>query len=76
MVPAAELAAAREILHAQGIEITYEIWESAGGGGGGGVQFIMLPLGMDWETANHKYLEALGYIYDGPWVFTIDLTEP
>ena len=76
VVPAAELAAAREILHAQGIEITYEIWESAGGGGGGGVQFIMLPVGMDWETANHKYLEALGYIYDGPWVFTIDLTEP
>jgi hypothetical protein len=69
--PEAELAAAREILHAQGIEMTYETWEAAGGGGGGGVKFTTLPEGMTWEMAHYKFLEALGYIYPGPWVLTI-----
>ncbi len=73
VIPEAELAAAREILRTQGIEITYEIWETAGGGGGGGVAFSSLPAGMDWETAYQKYLEALGYIYTGPWVFTFTI---
>ena len=73
VVPEDKLAAAREILRAQGIEMAYEVWESASGGGGGGVSFPTLPTGMDWDTAYHKYLEALGYIYPGPWIFTITI---
>lgn len=66
-----ELAAAREILKAQGIEFNYLISQSAGGGGGGGIDFTVLPEGMTWEEAYQKYNEALGYVFAGPWKITL-----
>jgi len=32
-----------------------------------------LPEGMDQQEAYQRYLEALGYLYPGPWVFTLDV---
>ena len=73
VIPEAELAAAQETLRTQGIEMTYETWQTAGGGGGGGATFTTLPEGMTWETAYQKYLEALGYVYKGPWETLIEV---
>jgi len=28
---------------------------------------------MDQQEAYQRYLEALGYLYPGPWVFTVDI---
>ncbi len=66
VIPDAEWQTAMEILNAQGIELVYEIYRGSGGGGGG-LNFITLPEGMTEEEAYHKYLEALGYVYAGPW---------
>jgi len=44
---------------------------SSGGGGGGGWTFNSKPEGMTDEQAYQKFLNALGYIYDGPWVMEI-----
>ena len=70
VIPEEELAAAREILKAQGIEFDY--WTVQGqGGGGGGIDFTVLPEGMTDEEAYQKYNEALGYVYTGPWEITL-----
>ena len=72
VVPEAELQVAQEKLNAMGIEMTSEVWRSSGGGGGGGVTFTTLPEGMSQETAYQKYMDALGYVYAGPWVFWLE----
>ena len=74
VLPDAELQAAREILRTQGIEFDTTIFSSAAGGGGGGITFTRLPDGMSWQDAYDKYLEALGYVYSGPWVFRLPST--
>jgi len=66
VIPDAELEAAYVILEAQGIEMSYEIYRGSGGGGGG-VTYTTLPEGMTDEEAYQKFLEALGYLYEGPW---------
>ncbi|MBG0787118.1 MAG: hypothetical protein H0S79_18645 [Anaerolineaceae bacterium] len=68
--PDSELAAAREILLAQGIEFDYMTVQGQGGGGGG-INFTVLPEGMTWEEAYKKFNEAMGYILPGPWVITL-----
>ncbi len=68
--PEAELAAAREILLAEGIEFNNEVFRGSGGGGGG-INFTTLPEGMTWETAHQKFMEALGYVHPGPWEITL-----
>jgi hypothetical protein len=73
-IPDDQLLAAREKIKEQGIEMDYTT-ASSGGGGGGGPRFTKLPEGMSQETAYQHFLEALGYIKPGPWVFTFDV-EP
>jgi hypothetical protein len=72
VIPDAEMKAAQEKLRADGIEMDYTTSSSAGGGGGGGPIFSKLPEGMDQQEAYQRYLNALGYLYPGPWVFTLD----
>jgi hypothetical protein len=73
VIPDEEMKAAQEKLRVEGIEMDYTTSSSAGGGGGGGPTFSKLPEGMDQQEAYQHYLNALGYIYPGPWVFTLDI---
>ncbi len=73
VIPDEEMKAVQEKLRAEGIEMDYTTSSSAGGGGGGGLTFSKLPEGMDQQEAYQLYLNALGYLYPGPWVFTVDL---
>jgi hypothetical protein len=73
VIPDAEIKAAQEKLQAQGIELDYSFSQSSGGGGGSGPVFKTLPAGVTQEEAYRRYMEALGYIYPGPWVFTFDV---
>jgi hypothetical protein len=72
-IPPAELKAAQEKLKALGIEINQTTFSSSGGGGGGGPAIAKKPDGMTDEEAYRQYMQALGYVYPGPWVFTIDI---
>ncbi len=45
------------------------------GGGGGGPVYRRLPEGMTEAEAYQRFLDALGYVRKGPWVFTLQL-EP
>jgi hypothetical protein len=49
------------------------ITSSGSGGGGGGYTFNAKPAGMTDEEAYHKFMEALGFIQPGPWVFTVQI---
>lgn len=71
VIPDAEIKAAQEKLKVQGIELDYDTWVS--GGGGGGPLLTQLPEGIGQQEAYQRYLEALGYLYPGPWVFTLDI---
>ena len=70
VIPESELAAAREILKAQGIEFNY-MTSHGTGGGGGGIEFTVMPEGMTDQEAYEKYNEALGYVRTGPWEITL-----
>jgi hypothetical protein len=43
------------------------------GGGGGGPMFKKLPDGMTEQQAYRRFIEALGYVHEGPWVFTVEI---
>lgn len=73
VIPDADIQAAREKLKTQGIELEYTTYHSAGGGGGGGPTFSKLPEGMDPQEAYMQFMEALGYVFTGPWSFEIRL---
>jgi hypothetical protein len=72
VIPDAEVKAALAKLKVQGIEMDYVTFTSGGGGGGGPV-FKKLPAGMTHEQAYQLFIEALGYVYKGPWVFTVNV---
>ncbi len=72
VIPDADVKKAQEILKAQGIEMDYMTF-SGNGGGGGGMVYRKLPEGMTEAEAYWRFMEALGYVYQGPWVFTIQL---
>ena len=73
VIPDGELKAAQEKLKSEGIELDYSVSRSASGGGGGGPIYKKLPEGMDEQEAYQRFLEALGCLYPGSWVFTLDL---
>lgn len=75
VIPDDEIRAAQEKLKAQGIEMDYSTSASSSGGGGGGPLFKTLPNGMTQQEAYQRYLEALGYIQSGPWVFSFDVQQ-
>jgi len=73
VIPDEEIKAALEKLRGEGIEMDYTTSSSAGGGGGGGPTFSKLPEGMDQQEAYQRFLNVLGYLYPGSWVFTLDI---
>jgi hypothetical protein len=68
----AELKRAQEKLEKEGIELEYVTFIGNGGGGGGPV-IKKKPEGMTDEEAFQHFIEALGYVYKGPWIFTMDI---
>ncbi len=72
VIPDEEIKAVQEKLKARGIEMDYSTFTS-NSGGGGGVIFKTLPDGMSQKEAYQRYLEALGYVLPGPWVFTFEV---
>jgi prephenate dehydratase len=70
--PDDKLNAALTKLRAEGIDMSF-ITSSGSGGGGGGYTFNAKPAGMTDEEAYHKFMEALGFIQPGPWVFTVQI---
>ncbi|MBE3039896.1 MAG: hypothetical protein IMZ62_13930, partial [Chloroflexi bacterium] len=72
MVPDDQLQVALAKLKAEGIEMSVTS-SSGSGGGGGGYTFNAKPDGMSDEEAYQKFIEALGYVYPGPWVITVQI---
>ncbi len=70
--PDDKLNAALTKLRAEGIDMSF-ITSSGSGGGGGGYTFNAKPAGMTDEEAYHKFMEALGFIQPGPWVFMVQI---
>ena len=70
--PDEKINAAITQLKAEGIDMSF-FTSSGSGGGGGGYTFNAKPEGMTDEEAYHKFMEALGFIYTGPWVFTVQI---
>jgi hypothetical protein len=70
--PDERINAAITQLRAEGIEMSF-FTSSGSGGGGGGYTFTAKPQGMTDEEAYHKFLEALGFIAPGPWVFKVQI---
>ena len=68
--PDEKINAALAKLRMEGIDMTF-FTSNGSGGGGGGYTFNRKPEGMSDEEAYHKFMEALGFIYAGPWVFTV-----
>jgi hypothetical protein len=73
VIPEDEIAAAREKLLLQGIDIGWEVVSFPGSGGGSGPVYNKLPDGLTEIEAYQLFLEALGYIHQGPWEFRIDI---
>lgn len=67
-----QLQAAIAQLKTEGIEISV-VSSSGSGGGGGGATINAKPEGMSDEEVYHRLEEALGNIYAGPWVFTVQI---
>lgn len=74
VIPDEEIAAAREKLLPQGIDIDWEVAAYPGGGGASGPVYNKLPAGMTEHEAYQAFIEALGYIHPGPWEFTLNIT--
>jgi hypothetical protein len=69
VVPENELLLAYEKLFAEGIDMKWHSDER-----GTFVEYKRLPQGMTEKQAYRRFLEALGYVRDGPWVFRVLLT--
>lgn len=72
VIPDDAMKVAQAKLKAQGIEVDYTTSHSNSGGGGGPI-FKTIPGGMTQQEAYQRYLEALGYVHTGPWVFTFEV---
>jgi hypothetical protein len=72
VVPDEAVKQAREQLKQEGIEIEYVTFTGNGGGGGGPV-IKKKPEGMTDDEAYRRFIEALGYVYKGPWVFNVEI---
>ncbi len=68
VIPADELAVAYPKLLAQGIDMEWHTVDH-----GAYPEYKKLPAGMSEQAAFRKFIEALGYIYKGPWVFNLQL---
>ena len=71
VIPADRLALAYQELESQGIEMEWHVVDH-----GAYPEYKKLPAGMSEEQAYHKFIEALGYVYNGGWKFDIQLNPP
>ena len=71
-IPDAQAQSALQKLRAEGIEMDWMTFTGTGGGGGGPV-YKKLPEGVTEAEAYRRFLDALGYVRKGPWVFTLEL---
>jgi len=71
VIPADRLAFAYGELKSQGIDMEWHVVDH-----GAYPEYKKLPAGMSEEQANHKFVEALGYVYNGGWKFDIQLNPP
>jgi hypothetical protein len=72
VAPEAEVNRALEELLREGIDMDWMTF-TGDGGGGGGPMFKKLPEGMTEQEAYRRFIEALGYVHEGPWVFTVEI---
>ena len=72
VIPDEDIKHAQEILRAQGIEMIYTT-VTGNGGGGAGMRFTKKPDGMTDTEAYQKFIDALGYVHAGPWVFEVEV---
>ncbi len=68
VIPADELIGAQERLKEQGIDMEWHIVDH-----GAYPEYKKLPVGMSEQAAFRKFIEALGYVYKGPWAFKLQL---
>jgi hypothetical protein len=68
VIPDSELVKAYEILNAEGINMQWHTIEH-----GAYPEYKKLPFGMTEEDAYQQFIQALGYIYPGIWMFNIPL---
>lgn len=73
VIPEDDLAAAREKLLPEGIDIDWQVNTSPEGGGSAGPVYNSLPSGMSQQEAYQRLLEALGYFHQGPWIIKVNL---
>lgn len=69
IVPDDELSVADEKLLAQGIDMKWSALPERGIV----IDYKKLPEGMTEKEAYHRFMDALGYLREGPWVFRIFL---
>ncbi|MHC1773271.1 MAG: hypothetical protein AB9907_16370 [Flexilinea sp.] len=72
VIPQDDIRAVREKLSGKGILFDY-VTGSDSRGGGGGLQITGKPEGMSDSEAYDQIQKALGYIFEGPWVFEFEL---
>jgi len=72
IAPQADVQRAREQLLREGIDMDWMTFTGDGGGGGGPI-YKKLPTGMTELEAYRRFIEALGYVHEGPWVFTVEI---
>jgi WD40 repeat protein len=70
VIPQEQLETAYPKLLAQGIDLEWHRMD-----GGAYPEWKKLPSGMNEQEAYQKFIDALGYTFPGPWVYTIYL-EP
>lgn len=74
LIPEDQVKQAVETLRLEGIEMDW-MTVAGSGGGGAGPSFKKLPAEINEQEAYYRFLNALGNIHKGPWIFTINL-EP
>lgn len=73
VIPDEQIQAARGQLRREGIEMDW-VQASGPGGGGSGPVISQMPEGMSDMDVIHRFYEALGYYYPGPWTFEVTVT--
>jgi hypothetical protein len=72
VAPEADVNRALEELLREGIDMDWMTF-TGDGGGGGGPMYKKLPAGMTEQEAYRRFIEALGYVHEGPWLFTVEI---
>ncbi len=70
VIPAEDLAAAYERLKAEGIDMEWHIVDH-----GAYPEYKNFPPGMTEEEVYRQFIQALGYIHPGGWIFELPLTS-